>query len=56
MKRPGGRPKHPETRVLLGASIGIDDPVLGNAMVRLVGLNRAHYTLGHKYTFILEAL
>lgn len=53
---PGGLPKHPETRVLLGVSISIDNPVLGNAIVRLVGLNRAHYTLGNKYTFILEAL
>ena len=52
---PGGLPKHPETRVLLGVSISIDNPVLGNAIVRLVGLNRAHYTLGNKYTFILEA-
>ena len=53
---PGGLPKHPETRVLLGVSINIDNPVLGNAIVRLVGINRAHYTLGNKYTFILEAL
>lgn len=52
---PGGLPKHPETRVLLGVSISIDDPVLGNAIVRLVGFNRAHYTLGNKYTFIFEA-
>ncbi len=53
---PSGLPKHPETRVLLGVSISIDNPVLGEAIVRLVGLNRAHYTLGNKYTFILEAL
>ena len=53
---PGGLPKHPETRVLLGVSISVDDPVLGDAIVQLLGLNRAHYTLGNKYTFILEAL
>ncbi len=53
---PGGLPKHPETRVLLGVSISIDNPVLGNAIVGLVGINRAHHTLGNKYTFILEAL
>ncbi|GMR12095.1 MAG: hypothetical protein BMS9Abin29_0282 [Gemmatimonadota bacterium] len=53
---PGGLPKHPETRVLLGVSISIDDPLLGEAIVGLVGINRVHYTLGNKYTFILEAL
>ncbi len=53
---PGGLPKHPETRVLLGVSISVGDPLLGNAIVQLVGVNRTHYTLGNKYTFILEAL
>ena len=53
---PSGLPKHPETRTLLGVSISIDDPLLGDAIVQLVGANRAHYTLGTKYTFILDAL
>ena len=54
---PDGRPKHPETEVMLGISITTSDARLGEAFVELLGDgSAAHYTLGSNYTFVLLGL
>lgn len=52
---PDGTPKHSGTGVLLGVSIVTRDEQLGAALEALVGSDRAHYTLGDNYTFIIAA-
>lgn len=53
---PDGLPKYPETGVLLGISIDTEDAELGQAVIDLIGGGMAHYTLGQKYTFVIERL
>jgi hypothetical protein len=53
---PGGLPKHPNTRRLLGISINTPDAALGQAVVDLLGSASAHYSLGETYTFVIEAM
>lgn len=51
---PAGLPGHPSRGRLLGISILTNDRELGNALVDLLGQGTAHYTLGSRYTFIIE--
>ena len=53
---PGGLPKHPNTRTLLGISINTSDAALGQAVVDLLGSAWAHYSLGETYTFVIESM
>ncbi len=53
---PGGLPKHPNTRLLLGISINTSDAALGQAVVDLLGSAWAHYSLGETYTFVIESM
>lgn len=53
---PDGLPKHPDTGVLLGTSIVTEDHELGQAVVDFLGGAMAHYTLGTKYTFVVERM
>ena len=53
---PGGLPKHPDTRQLLGISINTSDAALGLAVVDLLGSGTAHYSLGETYTFVIESM
>lgn len=50
---PDGSPKHGGTGVLLGISLTTTDEKLGAALEAVVGTDRAHYTLGDNYTFII---
>ena len=50
---PDGTPKH-DNGVLLGVSI-VGDEKLGEALVTVVGYERARYTLGDNYTFIIAS-
>ena len=52
---PDGSPRHSETGVLLGVSLVTQDERLGAALEKVVGTDRAHYTLGDNYTFIIAA-
>ena len=49
---PDGTPKH-DNDVLLGVSIVTEDAKLGEALETVVGYDRARYTLGDNYTFII---
>jgi len=51
---PDGLPKHPETHVMLGASVTIDDPLLQHAVTEMLR-ERARLTLGNRTTFIFVA-
>lgn len=51
---PDGTPKH-STGVLLGVSLVTEDKQLGAALENVVGSDRAHYTLGNNYTFIIAS-
>lgn len=53
---PDGLPKHPDTGVLLGISIVTEDRELGQAVIDFLGGAMAHYTLGTKYTFVVERM
>ncbi len=53
---PGGLPKHPNTKLLLGISINTSDVALGQAVVELLGSAWAHYSLGETYTFVIESM
>ena len=51
---PNGLPENPETGALLGISIVTDDRELGQAVIDFLGGAMANYTLGTKYTFVVE--
>ncbi len=51
---PDGLPQDPGTGVLLGISIVTSDRELAQAVMDLLGRNMAHYTLGDRYTFVVE--
>lgn len=51
---PDGLPQDPHIATLLGISIVTQDRELGDAVVKLLGAARAHYTLGDTYTFVIE--
>ena len=51
---PDGTPKH-GNGVLLGVSIVTTDDRLGQALETVVGYDRARYTLGDNYTFIIAS-
>ena len=53
---PNGLPKDPEAGVLLGISIVTDDRELGQAVIDFLGGAMANYTLGNKYTFVVERM
>ena len=53
---PGGLPKHPDTKVLLGVSVVTEDEYLAAALLGLLGDNWSRYTLGNNYTFIIEGI
>ncbi len=53
---PDGLPQHPDTGVLIGISIVTKDRALGEAVVNLLGARMAHYTLGDRYTFVIESM
>jgi hypothetical protein len=53
---PDGLPMHPETGVLLGLSIVTTDRELGQAVIDFFGSAMANYTLGTKYTFVVERM
>ena len=53
---PDGLPQHPETGVLLGISIVTEDRALGHAVMDFFGTAMARYTLGTKYTFVVERM
>lgn len=51
---PDGLPKYPDTGVLVGISLVTDDRELGQAVQKFFGTAMAGYTLGNRYTFIVE--
>jgi len=51
---PNGLPQDPEAGVLLGISIVTEDRELGQAVIDFLGGAMANYTLGTKYTFVVE--
>ncbi len=53
---PNGLPQHPNTGVLLGISIVTDNRALGQEVAHLLGGSMAHYTLGDRYTFVIERM
>lgn len=53
---PNGLPGHPEPGVLVGFSIVTNDRALGRAVVKLLGRSMPHYSLGSRYTFVLEGM
>lgn len=53
---PSGLPDQPTTRGLLGISINTEDAELGQAVMKLLGPNRARYRLGGNYTFVIERM
>lgn len=53
---PNGLPKHPESGVLLGISIVTEDRELGQAVIDFLGEAMTSYTLGTKYTFVVERM
>jgi prepilin-type N-terminal cleavage/methylation domain-containing protein len=53
---PSGLPQHPDTGVLLGISIVTSNRELGQEVVDLLGGGMAHYTLGDRYTFVVERM
>jgi hypothetical protein len=53
---PNGLPSNPEAGVLLGISIVTEDRELGQAVIDLLGGGMANYTLGDKYTFVVERM
>lgn len=53
---PDGLPGHPGAGELVGISIVTDDHALGRALVRLLGKSMPHYSLGSRYTFVIEGM
>jgi type II secretory pathway pseudopilin PulG len=53
---PDGLPQSPRPGTLLGISVVTPDRELGTAVTRLLGGTMAHYTLGDKYTFVIERM
>ncbi|MCG6988256.1 MAG: hypothetical protein LJF06_08755 [Gemmatimonadetes bacterium] len=53
---PDGLPQSPRPGTLQGISVVTPDRELGAAVMRLLGSAMAHYTLGDKYTFVIERM
>jgi type II secretory pathway pseudopilin PulG len=53
---PDGLPQSPRAGVLLGISVVTPDRELGAAVTRTLGGAMAHYTLGDRYTFVIERM
>ncbi len=53
---PDGLPQDPGSGVLLGISVVTPDRALGSSVESLLGAARAHYSLGDKYTFVVERM
>jgi len=53
---PDGLPGHPDPGELAGISIVTNDRALGRAVVKLLGRSMPHYSLGSRYTFVVEGM
>jgi prepilin-type N-terminal cleavage/methylation domain-containing protein len=50
---PGGLPGDPGTTTLIGVSVVVDDPLLGNALSELLG-NAIVFSVGNTYTVVID--
>lgn len=50
---PGGLPGDPNTHTLIGVSVLVTDPALGNALVELLG-NAIVFSVGDKHTVVID--
>ncbi len=54
---PGGTPTQPSTGILLGISVTVDDPQIGEAVIRMLGDGAGvRYAMGNTYTFMIVAI
>ena len=50
---PGGLPGDPGTTTLIGVSVVVDDPLLGNALVELLG-SAIVFSVGNTHTVVID--
>lgn len=50
---PGGLPGDPNTHTLIGVSVVVANPALGNALVELLG-NAIVFSVGNRHTIVID--